>query len=181
MILTINISLYSCRPQEEVFWYGYVVPIGITTVITWVFHLYTLVVLLTFKDSNDQDTVVPSYFASVILHLSFAIIWAIALMSTDDHITGMFSTVTHYVFTILAAMHGLAILILTLLRAKDIRNAGTCRTTGKYDISGGDMIKNDLAFGLESSGKSPEEIVNEGSTDKEIVDTKVSTGIILKQ
>ena len=43
------------------------------------------------------------------------------------------------------------------------------------------MITNDLAFGLETSGKSPEEIVNEDSTDKEIVDTKVSTGIILKQ
>ena len=98
-------------------------------------------------------------------------------MSTDDHITGMFSTVTQYVLVILAAIHGLAILILTLL----IRNAGTCRTTGKYNISGRDMIKNDLAFGLESSGKSPEEIVNEGSTDKEIVDTKVSTGIIIKQ
>ena len=163
------------------FWYGYVIPIGIATVITWVFHVYTLIVLLTFKDSNDQDTVVPSYFASVVLHLNFAIIWVIALMSTDEHITGMFSTATQYVFAILAAIHGLVILILTLLRARDIRNAATCRTTGKYDISGGDMITNDLAFGLETSGKSPEEIVNEDSTDKEIVDTKVSTGIILKQ
>ena len=96
--------------------------------------------------------------------------WAIALISTDGHITGMSSTVVQYIFAIFAAIHGLAVLILTLLRARDIRKAATCRSTDKYDIYGtSDTIPNDLALGME---KSPVELVqksaDDGSKEKEI-------------
>ena len=137
----------SCRPQQEVFWYGYIIPIGLNAVVVCLLHIYSLYTLFTYnlhtaEGEVRKDAVLPHYIVGVILHGIFAVVWIFALTGTDYYVEGTPSIATQYVFAFLAMIHALAILVLTLFRDEDIRTTfmrivnGFCgRNTGKYDFA----------------------------------------------
>lgn len=155
------------------------IPLGISTAMTWLLHMYTLCVVLTAKlKAFPKKSALPNYFVSIILHLVFIFVWAAALVSTDSKVSDMVSTITQYAFAILAVAHALAIFVLTLVRSKDIRKAVTCRSTGKYEITGSPWQPTTMnaAYQLGGSGVSRVGLLHDqGNEEKLPQDEKVST------
>ena len=148
------------------FYYGYVLPVGILYILTWVFYCFgfCLIYCSDMTSSEKQfrrDSVVPHFYVGIVLLIIFSIVWVFGLSATEESVTGTPSTALQYLFSFLAIAHSVVLFVLSLVRTQDTR-AGwiSClncitRRKGKYDfVSRSSQRKGtNEVYGLDESGK----------------------------
>ena len=114
--------------------------------------------------SYRKQLLTPHLFAASIINLVILITWIFGLFGTDYDILGAASTATQYIFGIFLIIHAVLVLVMTMLRTKDTRQAcSDCLNritgrSGKYDfgeeVSPRKSTTSDTeAIGLGSSGR----------------------------
>ena len=109
-----------------------------------------------------RQLLAPHLFAASIINLIVLITWIFGLFGTDYNILGAASIATQYIFGIFLMIHAVLVLVMTMLRTKDTRQACSgClnRITGrssKYDFAEEAMHQ--------KSTTSHKEVINLGSS-----------------
>ena len=91
--------------------------------------------------SYRKQLLAPYLFAASIINLVVLITWVFGLVGTDYNILGVASTATQYIFGIFLIIHAVLVLVMTMLRTKDTRQACSgCLNritgrSGKYDFA----------------------------------------------
>ena len=93
------------------------------------------------ETSYRKQLLTPHLFAASIINLIVLITWIFGLVGTDYNILGVASTATQYIFGIFLIIHAILVLVMTMLRTKDTRQAcSDCLNritgkSGKYDLA----------------------------------------------
>lgn len=182
---------FSCRPQYYPFYFGYVLPIGIIYIATWIFYSIGFVLLCCTQMTSSEkqfrkDSVLSHIYVGMILLFAFGILWIFALAATEGSIVGTSSTALQYLFSFSAIGHSVVLFILSLIRTRDTRsgwiNCLNCvtRRTGKYDFAAQPSTRKGTreVYGLDTSGKFLTDTTTEAMEEKQPLNNEVSNNCL---
>ena len=144
LITMLSFFLFSCRPTQWPFWFGFVAPFALIYVFNWVMFIIIMVALCmhsrrTAKDSNVKLVIAKHLLIAVVLSLLFGLGWAFGLIGTSSLPREVYLP-AQYIFSIFMGVQGVLIFLLHAVRSPDAREEWkkwwysiTCRRN-KYEL-----------------------------------------------
>ena len=142
--------LFSCRPIQWPFWFGFVAPFALIYAFNWVMFIVIMVALcmhsrktavMSAKDPNMRSVIAKHLLIAVVLSLLFGLGWAFGLIGTSSLPQEAY-TPAQYIFSIFMGIQGVVIFLLHTIRSQEAREEWkkwwytvTCRrNTMSYEL-----------------------------------------------
>ena len=119
--------MFSCRPYEWPFYFGFLIPFAVIYIFNWVVFLVIMISLCRHSSAKtagqrDNKSMVARYLLiAVILSLLFGLGWVFGLIGTSSLPRGV-SIPAQYLFSIFIGLQGVLVFILHAIRSPDSRD-----------------------------------------------------------
>ena len=119
------LCLFSCRPIEWPFYFGFLLPFAVIYIFNWVMFVVIMASLcrhsIKTAGQKDNKSVVARYlFIAMVLSLLFGLGWVFGLIGTSSLPQGV-SIPAQYLFGIFIGLQGVLVFILHAIRSPDSR------------------------------------------------------------